>query len=83
MATTVEDQLAALRKQITAAQNKKARAAVDLENASDRLDQARLALKQEYGVETTAEARAALEKLRSDLTASMDEIQELLTAAGT
>lgn len=78
----MEDDLKRLHAQITAVQSKKAKAAVELDNAKDRLETARTLLKDEFGVTTTTEARAKLEELREELATAIAQIEELLTAAG-
>lgn len=78
----LEDDIKKMRDRISAVQAKKARAAVELDNAKERLDAARAILKDDFGVETTTEARAKLDELRAQLATEMETIEELLTKAG-
>lgn len=79
---TIEDQIRELRTAISTVQGKKARAAVELDNAKDRLAEARRVLKSEFGVETTEDAKEKLEALRAELDDAVSGIESLLQEAG-
>lgn len=79
---TIEDQIRELRTAISTVQGKKARAAVELDNAKDRLAEARKVLKDEFGVSTTEDAKEKLEALRAELADAVSGIESLLQEAG-
>lgn len=79
---SMEDQIREIRSAIAQVQSKKARAAVDLENAESRLAQAKATLKEEFGVETTSEAKAALASLQEELRVAIEDIEATLEASG-
>lgn len=79
---TIEDQIRELRTAISAVHGRKARAAVELDNAKDRLAEARKVLKDEFGVETTEDAKTKLEALRAELAEAVSGIENLLQEAG-
>lgn len=78
----IDDQIREIRGAIALVQNKKARAAVELDNAKTRVADARRALAEEFGVTTTEDARAKLTELRAELDAAMAEIEAQLAVAG-
>lgn len=78
----IEDQLREIRTTISQVQSKKARAAVELDNAKERLKVAQATLKDEFGVETTEEARAKLTELQAELDAAVAEVELALQEAG-
>lgn len=78
----IEDQLREIRTTISQVQSKKARAAVELDNAKERLKTAQSTLKDEFGVETTDEARAKLTELQSELDKAVAEVESALAEAG-
>ena len=80
--TKIEDKLRELRGAISTAQGKKAHAAVQVEEARSKLTTARATLKDEFGVETTPEAREKLAELQADLDREVDQITRLLDEAG-
>lgn len=79
---TLEDQIREIRTAISAVQAKKARAAVELDNARERLATARQILKDEFGVVTTDDARTKLDDLRGELAEAIREVEDLLESAG-
>lgn len=78
----IEDQLRELRTSISQAQGKKLHAQVQLDNAKGNMEEARSRLKNEFGVETTDEARAKLIELQSELDAAMAEVEAALQESG-
>ena len=77
----IEDALREIRTQISQAQGRKARAEVELEGAQARKTAARATLK-EFGVETTADAKAVLASLEAELETAVTQTQEALAEAG-
>lgn len=79
---SLEDQIREIRTAISAVQGRKVRAAVELENAQDRLRTAKDTLKTEFGVSTTAEAREMLDRLQNELNEALVAVEVALSEAG-
>lgn len=79
---SIEEDLHAIRTQITTVQSKKARAQVEYENARERAVSAKKTLEQEFGVSTTDSATALQTKLEEELAAAITEAKRQLEAAG-
>lgn len=78
----IEDKLREIRNSIAAVTSKKARAVVELDNAKSRLDDARRILRDDFGVETSDEAKAKLSSLRSELARVVSQLESELDNAG-
>lgn len=78
----IEDQLREIRTTISQVQGKKARAQVELDNANERLETARTTLKEDFGVETTDEARTKLTDLQAELESVVAEVERALEESG-
>lgn len=79
--TAIDVQLAALRTAINDATRKRARAQVEHDQASETLRSTQQALKDEFGVETTEQAKAKLVELRSAVDEALSDAQTALEAA--
>lgn len=77
-----EDRIRQYRTTASQTAAKKARAEAELSAAEDREKEARAALKSEFGVETSEEARALQAELQADLDARQAEIEQALAEAG-
>lgn len=78
----IEDTLRELRTSISQAQSRKARAAVELDNAKERLKASQATLRDEFGVATTDDARTKLTALQGELDAAVAEVEKQLAEAG-
>lgn len=78
----IEDQIREVRGTIAQVQSKKARAAVEWENAKSRLADARKVLEEEFDVRTTEDAKAKLAELRAELNDAVAEVETALAEAG-
>ncbi len=76
-----EDRLREIRTAISQAQSKTARAAVELDNAKERLKDAQATLT-EFGVRNGEEAKAKLADLQSELDSAVAQIEAELAEAG-
>lgn len=79
--TAIDAQLAALRDQINDATRKRARAQVEHDQATESLRSTQQALKDEFGVENTEQAKAKLVQLRAAVDEALAEAQRALEAA--
>lgn len=79
---SLEDNLRSIQTRISQVQGKHARAQVERDNALAKLGIAKAALKEEYGVATTPEARAKLEELEAELVEAVQAVELELEAAG-
>lgn len=79
---TTEEKLSDAEQRITAQANAVARAEVAKEQAEAKLDETRDALKDEFGVSTSADIRAKREELETQLTQLLADIEAELEAAG-
>lgn len=77
-----EDRLRAVRQRISNVQTKHARAEVEKENALERTRQAKLVLKNEFGVTTTAEAKAKRAELEAEYEREIAAAEAALAEAG-
>lgn len=78
----IEDQIREMRTAISQAASKTARAAVELDNAKERSNAARQALKEDFGVETPEDAKAKLAELQEQLDEELVAVQKALEEAG-
>lgn len=78
----VEDQLREIRTRISQVQSQKARATVEHENAVARRDAAKKTLKEEFGVETTEDAKRVLAELQTELNDAVAAVESKLSEAG-
>jgi hypothetical protein len=76
--TTLDD----LKKQISAAQARKARAEILRDQAQTDLDTARAQLKEEFGISTPAEAKELIGSLTQQRDDAISAAQDQLEAAG-
>jgi ATP phosphoribosyltransferase regulatory subunit HisZ len=79
--TAIDVQLAALRTAINDATRKRARAQVEHDQATESLRSTQQALKDEFGVENTEQAKAKLVQLRAAVDEALAEAQQALEAA--
>lgn len=79
---SMEDKIREYRTAASQKQGAKARAEAELSQAEARLQEARKALKDEFGVETPAEAKALQEQLVAELAAKESEIEAAFAEAG-
>ena len=79
--TAIDVQLAALRTAINDATRKRARAQVEHDQATESLRSTQQALKDEFGVENTEQAKAKLVQLRAAVDEALAEAQRALAAA--
>lgn len=79
---TTEQDIAALREDVQAAQERGATAKARLAQAQARAEAARDDLQNEFGVTTADEARTALAELRQQLEAEAAEVRARLRQAG-
>lgn len=79
---TLEDDLRSIQQQISQAQSKIARASVERDNASAKRASAKKVLKEEFEVETTAEAKDMLIELEATLDLKVASVRAALTEAG-
>lgn len=82
MAQSLEDRIREYRTTASQKQAQHARAEAELEGAETRLADARAALKEEFGVETGADAKTKLEELQKELADAEAEIEKALQEAG-
>ena len=64
------------------AQHDKARAQAELDTAQERLETARKALSDEYGISTADEAKELQARLQAELEAAQEDIEKVLSEAG-
>ncbi len=81
MVTTEED-LAAVRARLARAQAIQAKAEFQHEQATARLAEAKLALLNEFGVQTNEDIKTLLTRLQAEYTAELAEIEQELESAG-
>jgi len=79
---SIEDKVREYRTIASQKQAQKAQAQAELNAANDRLAGARADLKTEFGVETSAEAKALQDQLNAEIAAAEAEIETLLQEAG-
>jgi hypothetical protein len=82
MTASIEETVARLRAQETAAQQRRARADAGIAQAEARAGTLREDLRAEFGVSTVDEARAALAVLRQQLETEAADVERLLAQAG-
>jgi hypothetical protein len=78
----LDDDLRAIQARIATLTSKKTRAEVERDNADAKVAEARTALEEEFGVKTTAEAKAKLAELEQNLRDVVAEVEAELEAAG-
>lgn len=78
----IDDQIRELRTAISQQMSKTARAAVELDSAKENDAEARRVLKEDFGVETTDEARAKLAELQAELDNELKQAEQALAEAG-
>jgi len=78
----LDDDLRTIQTRISQLNSKKARAEVELDNATAKKNAARAALKEEFGVSTTADAKQKQAELEEALTTVVSEIEAELEEAG-
>lgn len=78
----IEDELAEIRSRITRQQAQRVRAQVEHEQAVEQRDRALKTLRTEFGVHSTAEAKAEIERLEAALEAALEDAEQKLEAAG-
>ncbi len=77
----IEDKIREIRTSISQAQARTTRAQVERDAAQDRLDEAKRTLKEEFGVESTDDARAQLSALQKQLQDEIALAEEKLAEA--
>lgn len=82
MVQSFEDKIREYRTAASQKAAKKARAEAELDAAIAREDQARAALKSEFGVESNEEAKALNAQLQAELAEKQAEIETALAEAG-
>ncbi len=78
----IEDDLRRIQTRTSQVQAKRARASVERDNAVEKRDAAKAALKEEFGVSTNDEVREKLGALRDELATTLTDLDAELTAAG-
>lgn len=79
---TVEQDLADIRSRVSRAQAARARAEFEHEQASKRLDDAKLALMNEFGVQRNEDIKALLQRLSDEYNEELRTIEQELEKAG-
>lgn len=79
---SIEDQIRERRLVASQKQAQKARAQAELDSAEERLARARAELKEEFGVETPADAKAIQAQLNADLETTTAAIEAAFAEAG-
>jgi len=79
---SIEETIAGVRRDVTAAQRRAAGADANLAQAEARVGAAREDMQAEFGVDTVASARAFLGELGTRLLAEADEVSRQLELAG-
>lgn len=79
---SIEDTIREVQGALALEKNKQVRAAVELDAAKARVEEARTLLASEFGVTTSEEAKAKLTQLRSDLDTAIELIEARLAEAG-
>lgn len=80
--TDEEDRLREIRQRISNVANKRARAEVEKEQALDRTRKAKNVLLNDFGVKTTADAKAKREQLAADYEDAISTAEAALSEAG-
>lgn len=78
----LQDDLRSIQLQISQVQAKKARATVESDNATAKRATAKSTLKQEFGVETTEDAKAMQVKLEEALDSAVLAVRKALAESG-
>jgi predicted nucleic acid-binding Zn-ribbon protein len=78
----LDDKLRAIQTRISQVQSKVARSQVELDNATEKRDAAKAALKQDFGVVTNDEAKAKLKELEEALVEAVATVERELEEAG-
>jgi hypothetical protein len=77
----IENELAEIRRGISNAQSKVARARVEHENATDRANEAKRVLLEEFELSSLSEAKETRERLESELREVLEEVKAGLDLA--
>jgi hypothetical protein len=77
-----QDELRELQTRISTARSNKARAEIEVENATTRLVAAKDALEEEFGVKDNAGVKAVMAKLTADRDEALTTVKALLAESG-
>lgn len=79
---SLDDDLRTIQQRISQVQAKRARAAVEKDNALAKIAESKAVLKEEFGVDTTEEAQLKQSELEDALTQAVNAVEEALALAG-
>lgn len=80
--TEIEDRLRSIQTRLSSAQNSRTRHEVELENATKAREEAKTALKEQFGVVTSEDLTTVRQTLEAEVEAEAAKAEEALSAAG-